>query len=144
MNKFLTWLPAVMVLGAVTYKPVKEATQPKLVNKEISFTVYKGSSYTSGAYNSTSAQVHMIVEKINTNGQHTIIWDKALDSRYLNQYPSAENALKEDITVHNINQKKEHLVLHYTLTYNSNGSELQMHEGTVVDDHQSGKVNISI
>src|SRR5215216_5908047 len=114
MNRFLTWLPAVMVLGAVAYKPVKEATQPKLIDKDISFAVYKGSSYASGAYNSTSAQVHMIVEKVDANGQHTIIWDKTLDSRNLSQYPAAKNALKEEITIHHVNQKKEHLVLHYT------------------------------
>jgi hypothetical protein len=144
MNKFLTWLPAVMVLGAVTYKPVKEAAESKLVDKDISFAVYKGSSYASGAYNSTSAQVHMIVEKINTNGQHTIVWDKTLDSKYLSQYPSAENALKENVTIHNVNQKKEHLVVYYTLTYDSKGSELQMQDGTIVNDNNSGKVDISI
>jgi hypothetical protein len=144
MNKVLTWLLPVMVLGAVAYKPVKEATDSKLVDKDISFAVYKGSSYTSGAYNNTSAQVHMIVEKVNTNGQHTIVWDKTLDSRYLNQYPSAEDAIKEKVTIYNVNQKKEHLVVYYTLTYDSKGSELQMQDGTIVNDNNSGKVDISI
>jgi hypothetical protein len=144
MNKFLIWLPAVMILGAVTYKPIKQATQPQLVNKNVSVAVYKGSSYTSGVYNNTSAQVHIIVEKVDTKGQHTIVWDKKLDSRYLSQYPSAENALKQNITIPGINEKKEYLVVHYTLTYNSKGSELQMQDGTIVKDNNSGKVDISI
>jgi len=89
MNKFLTWFPALMVLGTVMYKPVKEATETKPVNKDISFAVYKGSSYTSGIYDNTSAQVHIIVEKVNTKGERAIVWDKTLDSKYVSQYPSA-------------------------------------------------------
>ena len=144
MNKYLVWLPALMVLGAVMYKPVKEATESKLVNKNISVEVYKGSSYTSGIYNNTSAQVQIIVEKVNTKGQHTIVWDKTLDSKYVNQYPTAENALKQNITILGINEKKEYLVVHYTLTYNSKGSELQMWESTIVKENNSEKVEIKI
>src|SRR5438046_2374698 len=117
MNKFLIWLPAVMVLGTIMYKPVKEATESKVVSKNISFAVYKGSSYTSGVYDNTSAQVHIIVEKVNTRGQHKIVWDKTLDSKSLSQYPSAENALKQTVTIPNVNQKKEYLLVHYTLIY---------------------------
>src|SRR5690242_13523763 len=98
MNKFLIWLPAVMTLGAVMYKPVKEATETKLVSKNISFEVYKGSSYNSGVYNTTSAQVHIVVEKVNTRGKHQIVWDRTLDSKNLSQYPTANNALKQTIT----------------------------------------------
>ena len=144
MNKYLVWLPALMVLGAVMYKQVKQATESKFVNKNISFAVYKGSSYTSGIYNNTSAQVHIIVEKVTTKGQHTIVWDKTLDSKYLSQYPSAENALKQNVTIPGVNQKKEYLVVYYTLTYNSKGSELQMQDGTIVKDSNSDKVDISI
>src|SRR6476620_7671426 len=144
MNKYLAWLPAVMILGAVIYKPVKQATEPELVSKNISLAVYKGSSYTSGVYNNTSAQVHITVEKVNIKGQHTIVWDKTLDSKYLSQYPSAENALKQNITIPGVNEKKEYLVVYYTLTYNSKGSELQMQDGTIVKDSNSDKVDISI
>ncbi|HEY6975546.1 MAG TPA: hypothetical protein VH396_04615 [Chitinophagaceae bacterium] len=144
MNKYLVWLPAIMILGAVMYKQVKQRTESRLVNKNISFAVYKGSSYASGIYNNTSAQVHIIVEKVNTKGQRTTVWDKTLDSKNLSQYPSAENALKQNVTIPGVNQKKEYLVVHYTLTYNSKGSELQMQDNTVVKDSNSDKVDISI
>jgi hypothetical protein len=144
MNKILAWLPALLVLGAVVYKPVKEATQPQLVNKNISFSVYKSNDYASGAYSNTSAQVHIVVEKVNNKGQHTIVWNRTLNAKSLSQYPSIENALQQKITVHNVNEKKEKLVVYYTLIYNSKGSELQMQEGTVVRDSNSSKVNISI
>jgi hypothetical protein len=50
--------------------------------------------------------------------------------------------MKQNITINNINQKKEYLVVDYTLTYNSNGSELYMHDATVVKDHD--RIDISI
>ena len=144
MYKLLTWLPAVMVLGAVMYKPVKEATETKTVNKNLSFAVYKTNPYTSGAYNNTSAEVHIIVEKVNTSGKHTKVWDKKLDSRSLSLYPSVENGLEQNITIHNVNQNKEHLVVYYTLTYNSKGSELQMWESSIIKENNSEKVDIKI
>src|SRR5215510_7322813 len=108
MNKYLSWLPALMVLGAVIYKPPSEATETKTESKNISFAIYKSNPYISRVYNNTSAQVHISVEKINTKGQHTIVWDKKLGSKYLSQYPSVESALKQTITIHNMNQKKEY------------------------------------
>ena len=127
-----------------TYKVVREATEIKLENKNISFLVYKNSSYTSPVYNSASAQVHIIVEKVNIYGQHTIVWDKTYDAEYLSHYPSVENAYKQTITVPNVNQKKEYLLVNYLLNYNSNGYQMQMHEATVVKDKSTAKVDISI
>jgi hypothetical protein len=144
MNKYLAWLPAFIILAAVMYKPVKEATDAKPVNKNISFSVYKSNSYTSAVYNNTSAQVNIIVEKVNTEGQHTIIWDKKFEQKYLSKYPSIENALKQNITIQNLNGKKEYLVAHYILRYNSKGSELQMEHYTVMKDDSPGKIEISI
>ena len=62
MNKYIAWLPAFIILATAIYKPVKEATETKLVSKDISFSVYKSSSYTSVAYNNTSAEVTIIIE----------------------------------------------------------------------------------
>ncbi len=144
MNKYLIWFPALMVLGAVIYKPAKETTETKPVSKNISFSVYKSSSYTSGVYNNTSASVDLIVEKVSTKGQHTIVWDKKLDRKYLSQYPFVENALKQIFTIHNLNREKEYLIVHYIVTYNSKGSELQMQNCTIMKYNNPGKIDISI
>jgi hypothetical protein len=144
MNKYIAWLPAFIILATVIYKPVKEATETKLISKDISFSVYKSSSYKSVAYNNTSAEVNIIVEKVNTKGQHTIVWDKKLDSKYLSKYPSFENALTQNITINNLDSKKECLVVNYIVTYNSKGSELQMHSSTILADNNAGKVDIGI
>jgi hypothetical protein len=144
MNKYLTWLPVFMLLAFVVNKPAKEAMKSELVNENISFAVYKSHPYKSDVYDNTSAQVKIVVEKINTSGQHTIVWEKTMDAESLSKYPTAENALKQNVIVHNINEKKEYLVVDYTLIYNSKGSELQMHDAEIVKDNNSGKINISI
>jgi len=144
MNKYLTCLPVVMLLGGIMWASAKKATQSNLTNKDISFTVYKSCSYKSDAYRNSSAQVHIVIEKIDTYGQQTTVWEKTMDAKSLSKYPTAENALKQNVTVCNVNEKKEYLVVNYTLIYNSKGSELQMHDATVVKNTNSGKINITI
>jgi hypothetical protein len=144
MNKNLAWLPGLLILSAVIYNPLKKAAEVKPVNKNISFAVYKSNPYSAKVYDNTSAQVHIIVEKVNAKGQHTVVWNKTLDSKCLSQYPSIKNALRQKITIPNVNEKKEWLVVDYTLTYNSKGSELQMHEGIILSKDNTSKVEISI
>src|SRR5678816_527470 len=71
MNKYLTCLPVVMLLGGIMWASAKKATRSNLTNKDISFTVYKSCSYKSHAYKNSSAQVHIVIEKIDTYGQQT-------------------------------------------------------------------------
>ncbi|MEP7318733.1 MAG: hypothetical protein ABI921_08320 [Panacibacter sp.] len=146
MKKRLLWLPILLlVTGAAIYRPVKETLSKQApVSQSISFAVYKGNNYTSEVYNNTSAQIHITVEKVSGNNRSKV-WDKTFDAKQLKQYPSIENALSQKVTVPNVLNKKEHLEVTYTLTYNSKGSELRMQNGTVVSgDLKSGKVDISI
>jgi len=142
MNKFLALLPALIFLGAVIYQPVKKINESKSVEKSISIEVYKGNQYASGIYDNTSAQVHIIVEKVNNKGERTVIWDTTT-AKLLKQYPNEGQAQQQHIVVPNINEKKEHVEVTYVLTYNSKGSELQMQDGIVVSG-KSGKLGISI
>jgi hypothetical protein len=135
MNKYLVWLPAFIILGLTMYKQLNEAIESKPVSRNILFSVHKSSSYASVVYNNTSARVNIIVEKVNTNGQHTIVWHKNFEQKYLCQYPSLENALKENITICNLSQRKEYLVVHRILTYNSKGSKLEMEDRILIEDN---------
>ncbi|HRI20088.1 MAG TPA: hypothetical protein PLA68_04020 [Panacibacter sp.] len=146
MKKKLLWLPVVvLVLGAAIYSPAKEALKEEApVSKNISFAVFKKGNYASAAYNNTFAQIHIIVEKVNGK-KRSLVWDTTLDAKRLNEYPSVENALSQNITVPNVFDKKEHLEVTYTLTFDSKGSKLQM-QGDVVVSHdiKTNKVDISI
>lgn len=144
MKRYLLWLPLVWFgFGAAIYTTTKGTTQTKkTVNKNISFAVYKGDNYTSDVYNNTSATLHITITKVRGNDR-SVVWDKTFDAKLLKQYPSLENALTQQVTVPSVPDKKEHLEVTYTLTYNSNGSELQMQSGTVVYG-SSDKLDISI
>jgi len=146
MKKHLLWLSvAVVVLVAAMHKEVSEITNPaKPVEKSISFAVYKGSNYASDVYNSTSAQVHITIEKVSAKSR-TTVWEKTFDAQSLKQYPSLQNAMSQTVKVPNVFDSKEHLEVTYTLTYNSKGSELQMQNETVVsNDTRSSKLYIGI
>ena len=115
----------------------------RTVDKNISFAVYKCAAYASAAYNNTSAQLHVSIEKVN-GITHTQVWSKNFDARQVKQYPSVEQAMLQTVKVPKVSHD-EHLEITYTITYNSGGSELQMQSGTAVGGNDmSGKVDISI
>lgn len=144
MKKYLVWLPvAWLVFGAAIYSTGKENTATeKTVNKNIAFAVYKGNNYTSDVYNNTSAKLHITITKVRGTNR-TVVWDKTFDAKLLKQYPSLENALTQQVTVPNVLDKKEYVEVTYTLTYDSNGTQLQMQNGTVVYG-SNDKLDISI
>src|SRR5437764_328579 len=138
MKKHLLWLPLVwLVFGAAIYSTENESTtSEKAVSKNISFAVYKSNNYASDVYNTTFAKLHIIITKVRGTS-HTVVWDKTFDAKLLKQYPSLENALRQQVTVPDVLDTREHIEVTYTLTYNSNGSELQMQSGTVVSGNKS-------
>ena len=144
MKKYLLWLLlAWFGFGAAIYTTAKGTTaQEKPVDKNISFAVYKSNNYASDVYKTTSATVHITITKVRGNNR-TVVWDKTFDAQLLKQYPSLEHALTQQVTIPNVLDNKEHLEVNYTLTYNSNGSELQMQSDTMVYG-SSDKLDISI
>src|SRR4249920_995886 len=134
MKKYIIMLAVILlVTGTAFYKPIKEKLQEKPVDKNISFTIYKGANYTSKIYDCTYVQVHITVEKVRGN-KHTIVWDKTFDEKLLKQYPTIKNAMAQQINVAGVFEKKEHLQVKYVLTYNSKGTELQMQGENVITD----------
>ena len=144
MNKALIWLPALLTIGVTTlYRPVTEASTPKIEDKAVSVVIYKAADYTSPIYNNSTAEAHIIIEKVNRKGQRFIVWGKTISSETLSEYPTLSNAQSQNITVPNVNKKNEHLEVTYILTYNSKGSELQMQGGDIITDG-SNSVRIKI
>jgi hypothetical protein len=145
MKKHLLWFSVVVVIAvAAMSKQVKEVITPaKPVEKSVSFALYKGSDYASDVYNSTSATVHITIEKVSGKTRKTV-WEKTFDAQMLKQYPSLQEAIAQTVKVPNVFDAKEHLEVSYTLTYNSKGSELQMQNGMVVKGNGTDKVYIGI
>lgn len=145
MKKHLLWFSVVAVIAvAAMSKQVKEVITPaKPVEKSVSFALYKGSDYASDVYNSTSAMVHITIEKVSGKTRKTV-WEKTFDAQMLKQYPSLQEAIAQTVKVPNVFDAREHLEVSYTLTYNSKGSELQMQNGMVVKGNGTDKVYIGI
>ena len=138
----LGWIIVLPVIGIAAYKTVTHSFESKPVDKSVSLAIYKGNNYRSKVYDRTSAQIHIILEKVKGTN-HTVVWDTTFNAKPLKQYPTIENALSRRITVSNLADKKEHLEINYIITYNSNGSILQMQSGSVITD-SSGKLGISL
>ena len=121
----------VIALGSIAYKPVINVLTEKPVEKSIALNVYRANTYNGDIYNQTSAQVHVIVEKVSKRGR-SIVFEKTLDAKLLKQYPTADQPIIERIIVPGINDRKEHLEVKYVLTYDTKGSQLEMQSGTVM------------
>ena len=147
MKKINFLTPIIIIAAVAVYTmsgSIKQIVTPtKPVEKNISFALYKGSDYSADVYNNTVASVHVKIEKVSSKGR-TTVWEKTFDAQTLKQYPSLQNAISQTVQVPNVFDSKEHIEVSYTLTYDSNGKELQMQNGTVVNGNGTDKVYISI
>ena len=134
-----------LVIAASYQQQVGELINPeKPVTKDISLALYAGGNYNSKVYDQSVAQVHVIVAKLRGNKQ-TIVWEKTFDSMELQKIPACTNAISQKVRIGNVFDKKEQLVVYYTLTYDSKGSIMQMQNGTYVSKgNHTDKLFISI
>jgi hypothetical protein len=133
--KYASWMAAfILGLGIVGYKPVKTAfTEETPVDKNITLVIYKDNNYTSEAYDHSSAQVQVIVERIKGEDR-CIELDTTFDAKLLKEYPSAENAYIQEVTIPNVFANKEEIEVKYILTYYSGSSLLQVQNGLVLKE----------
>ncbi len=126
-------------------KPLRAIIAPeKTVSKNISFAVYTADNYNSSAYANASASLQVSIVKVRGN-ERTTVWQKSFDAKLLSQYPSLEKAAAQHVVVNNVVDSKDKLEVVYTLTYNTNGSKLQLQDGTTVSKgEKEGKLFINI
>ena len=137
-------IAATAIIGVIAYNSIKQVLTETPVEKSIAFSVYRANNYTSDVYSQTSAQVHIIIEKVGKHSR-TIVWEKTMDARLLKQYPTVDQATSQKIIVPGIFDKKEHLEIKYVLIYDSKGSQLEMQDGKIVSTGvKSGRLDISI
>lgn len=116
----------------------------KSVNKEISLMIGSGNNYSSKAYESSYATVTVVVTKM-TGKTETVVWKKSFDTLPLSQYPAFNNAVANKLVIPGITDKKEKLLITYTITYNTKGNILQTVYGeTINTDSKQNKLSISI
>lgn len=135
---------AVVLLTAWSKPIIQKISFEKTVSKSISFAVYTQNTYTAKIYNDASAKLQVTVVKVR-GGKRSTVWQKQFDAKLLKDYPSLQNALAQKVVVNNVVDAKEHLEVVYTITYNANGNQLQLQDGTVMqkgDNNQKLFINI--
>ncbi len=141
--KYSSWMAAfILGLGIMSYKPIKEAITEKPVDQDFTLAIYKNLDYSSDAYNYTYGQVHITVEKLN-GSKRIVELDTTFDNQLLKNYPTIENAQLQKVTIPNVFVNKEEVIVSYEITYDSDGSLLQMQNSKVLKN-ENEHLNIGI
>ncbi|WP_153800630.1 hypothetical protein [Foetidibacter luteolus] len=134
MKKHLLWLSVMfaLVIAASYQQQVGELINPeKPVTKDISLAVYAGSNYNSKIYDESVAKLHVTVYKVRGK-KESIVWQKSFDAMELKELPDCSNALSQEVRISNVFDKKEQLIVTYTLVYESKGSIVERYNGSLV------------
>jgi hypothetical protein len=114
------------------------------VNKNINVEVYKNASYISPAYKNAFATLKVTVVRVNGK-ERDIVWQQTYKPTELKDYPSVDRPMTQKISIPNVNDKKERLEIYYQVTYNSQGSILNLLNTKVIEKGQkTGKLLIEI
>jgi len=114
------------------------------VSKDINVEVYKNASYISPAYKNATAALQVTVVRVRGDKRDTA-FQHTFQPKELKDYPASDKPMVQKITVPNVNDKKERLEIYYQLTYDSQGSILNLLNATTIGKgQQTGKLHIQI
>ncbi len=132
MKKIRIILAIILIATFSVLLITKESTSKNIsVDKQISLAIFAGNNYTSEAYNDALATVEVTVTEQTGIGQN-IVWKKEFSDLALKDYPAFQNALTQKVTIPNVIENKERLMVNYTITYNTGGSILQLSGDSLV------------
>lgn len=143
MKKFITILPILITFLLAMQQVVKPHPTEQPVNKSINLTIYKENNYASAAYDNTMASVHITVYKVHGN-QYSTVYEKTFSSMQLKQFPDVQNAINSSLTLPNLFNSKEKLLISYAVTYNTQGSELTLNNYMVTNAASKDNLKINI
>jgi len=143
MKKFILILPVLIAIIVCFSQFTKVHPAEKPVNKSINLSIYSNNNYSSAAYDSSIAFVHITVSKV-VGGTYTTIYDKVLNSMQLKQFPNMQNALSSSLTIPNLLNNKEKLLINYAVTYNTQGSELTLNNYMITNAAKKENLIINI
>ena len=144
MKKIIIITTIILAAAIAAFTPVKYFETEQPVSKEINLAISSNNNYSSAAYSDAKASVHVVVTKLEGSKQ-TVVSDKVYNDMQLSQVPTNGNAINSKIVISNVFNKKEKLVVTYTITYDSRGSIVQLCNGTITSDKSnSEKIEIHI
>ena len=147
MKKYslITAILSILVVSVFFQKQVRSALFPEApVSKQIQLAIFTQNNYSAAVYEQAKASVHVTVTKLKGKSRY-IVWEKTFEEMALKKYPTVHNAFTQQVTVPNIIDGKEKLLITYTVTYEAKGSVLKLGSGTMVSKGvMSDKLQINI
>lgn len=143
MKKIIIIIPILITLLLCLPQFTKVRTTEQPVNKSINLSVFSNNNYSSAAYDSTVASVHITVYRV-INNTYTTIYQKTLNSMQLKQFPNMQNAMNSSVTIPNLLNSKEKLLINYAVTYNTQGSELTLNNYLLTEAAKKDELKINI
>lgn len=131
---------AVMVTTIAFLKPYSNSKTTGFSAQNVSFVIYKDFDYQSAAYKNSFVKVKIEVETVNGSNRKTV-WSKELAPTELAQLPQMNEAEVENISFAK-SDSREHIELTYTMTYETQGSELSVSSTKIVDGNDCVKIGI--
>ncbi len=144
MKKTLIVTALALLITTALWSINNNSTTTNAVSKNINVEVYKNASYISPAYKNTFATLKVTVVRINGK-ERDIVWQHTYKPTELKDFPGVDKPMTQKISIPNINDKKEKLEIYYQVTYNSQGSILNLVNTSVIEKGQkTGKLSIEI
>lgn len=133
-----------VIISFFAFRNTTVTTTESKVAKTIDMQVYAAANYSGAAYNSSNASLHVTVTRLDESTKE-IVWQMDYPALELKAFPANINAFKQQINIPAIFGRASNFEIDYTLTYNSNGSILQMKNTGVLDaSKQNEKLFIEI
>jgi hypothetical protein len=124
---------------------VQDIVKPEQpVTKTVEFSVFVDSKYSSALYKQSKARVELSIWKY-TSSYTELVWHTTIDEGKLKNYPSFDDAIFREVSIHGIIEGKETLVAGYKVIYDWKGSELSYDKGKwVTEGTKASKVKVGI
>ncbi len=144
MKKIIIISTIFLAATITAFTPQSWFTKEKPVNKEINLSISSNNNYSSAAYDEAKASVHVVITKVSGSKQ-TVVLDKVYDAMQLKQIPTNGNAIYKNVTIPNVFNDKEKLIINYTICYDSRGSIIQLCNDKIASDKtNTEKIEINI
>jgi hypothetical protein len=144
MKKTLIITTLALLITAAWWLINKNEKPTNTVSKNINVEVYKNASYISPAYKNTFATLQVTVVRVNGK-ERDIVWQHTYKPTELKDFPGVDKPMTQKISIPNVNDKKEKLEIYYQVSYNSQGSVLNLLNTAVIEKGQkTGKLSIEI
>ena len=142
---FFTIILSMAVITASFHAQVKKLViRERKVNKNIELAISTDNNYSSNAYKHCEATIDYTVVKVRGARMDTLLQKEFVPFK-LKELPSFAKSFDEKIAVKDVAERKEKIVIYYTVTYSSKGSILKVnHETLVPKDVETDSLRIHI